>query len=1186
MQAKIRIVVAGQPEDAVIRWSMGATVASLSRRFGVAGVLHIDDRVVGAERALDDVLPDGAVVSWRPLGSVAPAGTIRRRVAIVAPRPSLEVDISVPAVAPSSRQSFPLASVLIPLGLSLLMALVFSPLMLIFGLLGPALAVARWVEHRRRSAAEFQRQNAARCAALDTARDEVFRQRDAYAAHIRSLRVPLPDLIDRVNEPQPRVWARRSPDRALEVCVGSGPIGIPWSTHADPEIRSLMERWDTIGGLPVCADLAQGPVGVIGEEEDRLAVGRAIAVQLALHLGPADLAVHRIAEEAPGGWRWWLPHPPADAGQFGDRAELFVGHAADYDHASPAVRRRIDSGEAAGVVVAAARDLLPEGCAWIVDCDGPELIDVGTGARHRLESVDGLTAEEACDIAHRLSRLLDPDESTSRSLAGVELCDLLHDRSHPGRDPAVRLTVGRDARGDIVTVDLVEDGPHALIAGTTGSGKSELLRTMVVSAANAAPPSRLAFVLIDFKGGGGLDVLGLLPHVAAVVTDLDERRARRALRSLRAEIRRREQLFSDHGCDDLGGLRASGIELPALVIVVDELATLVDSLPPFVSSLVDVAQRGRSLGLHLILATQRPSGVLDAHIKANTNLRICLRVQSDADSLDVIGCEDAAGLPAFGRGLLRVGGGELVEFGAGHAGAAFRPEPVVIIGEPGDPSEDAASSGHRDAPPTGCAVTQLDRAVEDITARHAAHRRPDAPWLEPLPVSLDEARRSEIGAGVELGERVALGVSDDPDRRAQPPLWWTPADQSLLIYGPPLRTARVLAGAAIAAMRCSSPADLHVFAITAEGRVTECLSGAPHSGGVVAPSHARAVARLLHRLELRDSSTPALVAIDGLDTVLDAVTEEGAHDLVARLGKLVSDGARLGVRIAATAAGPRAIPSRLEAAFSITIACDGIDDPLLGAAAAAGPLESSVDLSTGLEVSLIEPTWQDLEAVDLGPLLGIVGGPRPLATIPPVLWPCTLDAGVEHRGHELRVPIGLELNTGDAASLALTEASLVIGRPGTGRSATLAAMAEAIEGVQAFGGPMVRWWEAGRSAMSDIGPGLWLVDDAELLDDALGSALLERAREPDTWVVAAARGDSFRRIGWLHAARTGGVAALLQPGPGDIEAFGAPGGRARGAWSAGHGVTVHHGAVTEVQFACGRPTDVAGRPQLKRPRTG
>ena len=191
-------------------------------------------------------------------------------------------------------------------------------------------------------------------------------------------------------------------------------------------------------------------------------------------------------------------------------------------------------------------------------------------------------------------------------------------------------------------IDLRRDGPHGLIAGTTGAGKSELLQTLVASLAVANRPDALTFVLVDYKGGAAFADCERLPHTVGMVTDLDAHLVARALDSLGAELRRREHQLAAAGAkdiDDYAEQRSSDPSMdamPRLVIVIDEFASMVRELPDFVTGMVNIAQRGRSLGIHLILATQRPSGVVSPEIRANTNLRIALRVTDATESSDVI----------------------------------------------------------------------------------------------------------------------------------------------------------------------------------------------------------------------------------------------------------------------------------------------------------------------------------------------------------------------------------------------------------------------------------------------------------------------------------------------------------------------------------------------------------------------
>jgi DNA segregation ATPase FtsK/SpoIIIE, S-DNA-T family len=230
-----------------------------------------------------------------------------------------------------------------------------------------------------------------------------------------------------------------------------------------------------------------------------------------------------------------------------------------------------------------------------------------------------------------------------------------------GAARSTRATLGVSFDGPF-SIDLVVDGPHGLVAGTTGAGKSELLQTIVASLAVANRPDAMNFVLVDYKGGAAFKDAVRLPHTVGMVTDLDAHLVERALTSLGAELTRREHMLAAVGAKDIddyfeAGSRRGAEPMPRLLIVIDEFASMVRELPDFVAGLVNIAQRGRSLGIHLILATQRPSGVVSGEIRANTNLRISLRVTDTADSGDIIGVPDAAQISAStpGRAYVRLG---------------------------------------------------------------------------------------------------------------------------------------------------------------------------------------------------------------------------------------------------------------------------------------------------------------------------------------------------------------------------------------------------------------------------------------------------------------------------------------------------------------------------------------------------
>jgi S-DNA-T family DNA segregation ATPase FtsK/SpoIIIE len=524
------------------------------------------------------------------------------------------------------------------------------------------------------------------------------------------------------------------------------------------------------------------------------------------------------------------------------------------------------------------------------------------------------------ELARSLAPLEDPGSTARVGLPDqVALLDLLSDGGstptdpgelarrwtrdpHPG--PVAVLGATTDGR---FRIDLRRDGPHILVAGTTGAGKSELLRTLITALAVECPPTHVSFMLIDYKGGSAFRECAALPHVAGVLTDLDAELAARALSSLGSELRRRERLLAGVGVADLIDFqqaRKSRSELPEvarLVVIVDEFRVLAEDLPDFVSGLVRIATVGRSLGVHLVLATQRPAGVISAEIRANVNLRIALRVRDAADSLDVIDLPDAAALPGSlpGRGLARCGGGEPVSFQTALLGAVatgpdvpavrrrdqlpgarrrtpqpgWTPDPPPrssVAGRPlqppsrtTGPQDPAGQEDHRSGPAP--AATPRDGLAVLVRATHTAADRlglrvADPPWLPPLPdrilrTSLADPRDADVHAA-EPQHRpngLAFGLADRPeDRRQDSAVWWLAGRNFGVLGGPRSGRStaiRTLAEAALwradpIAREPRSTPPLHVYVIDAGAALWD-LAEDPQVGAVMPARDVERCGRLL-----------------------------------------------------------------------------------------------------------------------------------------------------------------------------------------------------------------------------------------------------------------------------------------------------------------------------------------------------
>ena len=509
----------------------------------------------------------------------------------------------------------------------------------------------------------------------------------------------------------------------------------------------------------------------------------------------------------------------------------------------------------------------------------------------------------------------------------------------------IRCYLGVSSGGSL-NIGLSEHGPHWLLGGTTGAGKSQLLRSLVLSAALRYPPERLGLILVDFKGSAGLGPLAQLPHALSVLSNFDVSAVERALEFLRADIHRREVDLQALGVnsyrDYLASCQAAGTtpRYPELLIVVDEFRMLIDSMPDAMAELMRIATIGRSLGLHLVLATQRPQGAISQDIRANIATSICLRVASAQDSYNLLEHESAAYISAAhpGAGYMRLPDGRSLPFRAPLVDAvpsSSDARPVQVLGlEEGGWRELTAASAVQ--PLGGNEDELLIRSAQQIRALYEREYAPknlqknaafqdeycpippelpentplpvlEAPVSEPVAYGIDPAATSQVVDSQEpadpgaASEGYLLGELEIARYGVRRPISWS-GQQALAMLAQSAERAPMLYGLLAQAFAARTP----VVLLTSDGALYRDLE--PYAGAFEALAGAQELSHLRFCLEeLRtpnlwgtEGSAHPLIVVDGLDSWLEALVRQ--PDTENLLYDLLSQGCRRGYSVVFTSA--------------------------------------------------------------------------------------------------------------------------------------------------------------------------------------------------------------------------------------------------------------------------------------------
>jgi S-DNA-T family DNA segregation ATPase FtsK/SpoIIIE len=841
--------------------------------------------------------------------------------------PEARTSFRLPAEPLPARPSpLPWITALLPAGLGLVMMMVMhnSSYLLMAGF-SPVMMVGNWLNSRRTGKIGQRRIQAEYVERLAAAEQDVGRAMEQERLRLRASSPDAAELLLIATGPRSRLWERRrsDPDHLL-VRVGLADLDSSVVVEqVDGAQRTSQHR--AAHDAPAAFSVAQaGVVGVAGPGQWPRQMARWLVGQIAVLQSPRDLQLYVLTDPAGDSlWDWatWLPHARPSLGQraltlVGADAETLSHRVAELgDLIAARQRARLDSGAGAvrvdpdivvvldgalrlralpGVVtvlregpavgvysicVDADERTLPEECTTILAGGIPgRPVSLRQQRAALIEPIlaDDVSADWYPVVGRRLAPLRDVSEvaggmalpDSARLLDLLDLRDpspaAISGRWHAsGR--STKAVIGASLDGPFA-LDLVAHGPHGLVAGTTGSGKSEFLQSLVASLAVANRPDAMTFVLVDYKGGAAFKDCVDLPHTVGMVTDLDTHLVERALTSLGAELTHRERLLAAAGAKDLEDYldyatrRPELAPIPRLLIVIDEFASMVRELPDFVTGLVNVAQRGRSLGIHLILATQRPSGVVSAEIRANTNLRVALRVTDAGESTDVIDARDAANISQAhpGRAYARLGHSSLLPFQTGRVGGRrpskdrsvaapapfLRPVGWLDLGRPAP--ERPAAAAETDVVTDLSVLVSALRQTTDLLGLPEQRR----PWLPPLP-SAPVVELAAEPTTADSGEPVfSWAIQDLPASQQQEPVTFDLATFGHLhiIGAPRSGRSQALRTIAAAAASAASVPDLHLYGLDCGNGALLPLSKFPHCGAIVQRSETERASRLLKRL--------------------------------------------------------------------------------------------------------------------------------------------------------------------------------------------------------------------------------------------------------------------------------------------------------------------------------------------------
>ncbi len=661
----------------------------------------------------------------------------------------------------------------------------------------------------------------------------------------------------------------------------------------------LSDEYRTVQGAPVVCDLkAVNAVGVIGTIGCQLAMLKCMVLDIAARQYHSDVQLIFVADEANKDhvWRYrMLPHVYNEAlhtrnivcnaesknlifeylyKELSQREQskshdsnIVVFFLNECGFNSHPISKFVDKAKDLGVTFVffgQERADIAQGCGALI-----EVLDMRQGVlvdtsdkNHSTKFIYNPIDDEAMDS---IVSLLTPVYTEEISLEGtltknismfqllnilaVDDLDLTKRWASTKVHKSMSAPIGVSKTG-VVSLDLHDKfhGPHGLVAGTTGSGKSEILQTYILSMATLFHPYEVGFVIIDFKGGGMVNQFWELPHLMGAITNIDGREINRSLKSIKAELQKRQRLFAEANVNHIdkyiqkfkiGEVREP---LPHLIIIVDEFAELKAEQPEFMKELISAARIGRSLGVHLILATQKPAGQVNEQIWSNSRFKLCLKVQTQEDSNEVLKSPLAAEIKEPGRAYLQVGNNEVFElFQSAYSGASERADDSNVkefaIYELPDTGKRVPVFAQRRQKSGENSSTQLDaivRYVHDYCDKTHISKLPDIclPALSEI-ISFPEKISKRNGESIWAD----VGIYDDPDNQYQGTYAIDLTNQNVMLIGSAQSGKTNVLQTIIRSVATNyTPEEVNIYIIDFASMVLKNFEGLNHVGGVVTAS--------------------------------------------------------------------------------------------------------------------------------------------------------------------------------------------------------------------------------------------------------------------------------------------------------------------------------------------------------------